>query len=88
MSFYKYVPPLVANTTSAKDVKGVCGMDAGSGLISMDLHQDSLQAVARKLTQITGKNVILCTRIVGSDRRRISGRVTFRKCAGEDDFCQ
>lgn len=57
MSFYKYVPPLVTTHYEAKDVS--VRMDAGSGLISMDLHQDSLQAVARKLTRITGKNVVL-----------------------------
>jgi type IV pilus assembly protein PilQ len=57
MSFYKYVPLLVTKPIVIKDV--AVNVDTGSGLISMDLHQDSLQAVARKLTQITGSNVVL-----------------------------
>ena len=57
MSFYKYAPLQIAKPIVIKDV--ALHVDTGNGLISMDLHQDSLQAVARKLTQITGSNIVL-----------------------------
>jgi type IV pilus assembly protein PilQ len=62
MSFYKYIPPIegvpmyVAKNLSIK-------YSPYSNLLSLDLQSDSLYLVARKITQVTKKNVILSSGI-------------------------
>lgn len=65
MSFYKYVPPVEGKPVYvAKNIP--IKYSSYSNLLSLDLQNDSLYLVARKITQITKKNVILSSGI--SDR--------------------
>lgn len=62
MSFYKYIPPvegLPAYVPKNLAIK----YSSYSNLLSLDLQEDSLYLVARKITQITKKNVILSSGI-------------------------
>ena len=57
MSFYKYVPP-VTNAPSYVARELPVKYNSYTNLLSLDLKQDSLYLVARKITQVTKKNVI------------------------------
>jgi type IV pilus assembly protein PilQ len=62
MSFYKYIPPvegIPAYVPKNLSVK----YSSYANLLSLDLQDDSLYLVARKITQITKKNVILSSGI-------------------------
>jgi type IV pilus assembly protein PilQ len=57
LSFVKYVPVEQGKPTYvAKDI--VVKFNAYSNMLSLDLKNDTLAAVAKKITQVTGKNVI------------------------------
>lgn len=62
MSFYKYIPPVEGKPAYVqKDL--TVRYAAYSNLLSLDLQDDSLYLVARKITQVTKKNVILSSGI-------------------------
>lgn len=56
MSFVKYAAPVQFVAYVPKDI--IANYDSASGLLSMDLRNDSLPLVAKKLTEITGKNFV------------------------------
>lgn len=58
MSFYKYIPPAAEPTKYvAKDIQ--IRFNSYSNLLSLDLNNDSLVVVTKKITQVTKRNVIL-----------------------------
>lgn len=58
MSFYKYVPPEVAKVAlPPKEIKA--NYNNYSQLLTLDLKNDTLEQVVKKITQVTRKNVIL-----------------------------
>jgi type IV pilus assembly protein PilQ len=62
MSFYKYIPPVEGKPVYVqKDLQ--VKYSSYSNLLSLDLQDDSLYLVARKITQVTKKNVILSSGI-------------------------
>lgn len=62
MSFYKYIPPVEGKPAYIqKDL--TIKYSSYSNLLSLDLQEDSLYLVARKITQVTKKNVILSSGI-------------------------
>ena len=62
MSFYKYVPPVEGRPAFVPKAIAV-KYSSYSNLLSLDLQDDSLYLVVRKITQVTKKNVILSTGI-------------------------
>lgn len=58
MSFYKYVPPSEVKVQApVKEIKAT--YNNYSQLITLDLKNDTLEQVVKKITQVTKKNVIL-----------------------------
>ena len=62
MSFYKYIPPIEGSPAFVPKSISV-NYSSYSNLLSLDLQEDSLYLVVRKITQITKKNVILSSGI-------------------------
>lgn len=58
MSFYKYIPPVEGKPTYVPKNLTI-KYSSYSNLLSLDLQDDSLYLVVRKITQVTKKNVIL-----------------------------
>ncbi len=56
MSFKKYIPPMVKNVVPLREIN--VKYSAYNNLLSLDLRNDTLDRVAKKLTQMTRKNVI------------------------------
>ncbi|MGN6645733.1 MAG: type II secretion system protein GspD [Cytophaga sp.] len=67
MSFYQYVPLVEKPAYVAKELN--IRYSGYSNLLSVDLKNDSLVAVVKKITQITKKNVILSA---GLDNKMVS----------------
>lgn len=65
MSFHPYLPPLSERIAPPKEL--IVHLNSYNNLISFDLKNDTLAQVARKLTQVMKKNVILAPGI--SDRK-------------------
>jgi type IV pilus assembly protein PilQ len=64
MSFNKYVPPSVVKVqTPVKEVKAV--YNNYSQLITLDLKNDTLDQVVKKITQVTKKNIVLSAGLAG-----------------------
>jgi type IV pilus assembly protein PilQ len=64
MSFYKYIPPSVAKAqTPVKEIKAI--YNNYSQLITLDLKNDTLDQVVKKITQATKKNVLLSSGLNG-----------------------
>ncbi|HVD97202.1 MAG TPA: type II and III secretion system protein [Cytophagaceae bacterium] len=64
MSFYKYVPPTeIKLATPPKEIKAA--YNNYSKLITLDLKNDTLEQVAKKITQVTKKNIILSSGLGG-----------------------
>ncbi len=62
MSFYKYIPPVEGRPAYVQK-ELMIKYSSYSNLLSLDLQEDSLYLVARKITQVTKKNVILSSGI-------------------------
>ncbi len=56
MSFVKFAAPVKEVVYVPRQI--IASYDSVNGFISMDLRNDSLSAVAKKLTEITGKNFV------------------------------
>lgn len=64
LSVVRYVPP-VAEKPAPKAKEFLVTYSAYSDLLTLDLKNDSLDAVAKKITQVTKKNVILASGVRG-----------------------
>ena len=63
MSFHKYIPPASPKAQSPpRDIR--VKYSAYSGMLSLDLQNDTLDQVAKKITQITKKNVVLSSSVL------------------------
>ena len=57
MSFKKYVPPAVKDVIPVREI--VVKYSAYNDLMTLDLRNDTLEKVVKKITQVTRKNLIL-----------------------------
>lgn len=64
LSVVRYIPP-VAEKPAPKAKEFLVTYSAYSDLLTLDLKNDSLDAVAKKITQVTKKNVILASGVRG-----------------------